>query len=38
MGHRAKKIYLAVGHDEDVAPPAPISLRDFTRPWLDLND
>jgi len=38
MGHRAKKIYLAVGHDEDVAPPSPISLRDFTQPWLDLND
>jgi len=38
MGQRAKKIYLAVGHDEDVAPPPPISLRDFTQPWLDLND
>jgi len=38
MGHRAKKIYLAVRHDEDVAPPPPTALRDFTQPWLDLND
>src|SRR5665213_1221736 len=37
--HRVKKIYLAT-KESDVAapPPASISLRDFTQPWLDLND
>jgi len=37
--HRVKKIYLAA-KESDVAapPPADIALRDFTQPWLDLND
>jgi UDP-N-acetylglucosamine 4,6-dehydratase len=35
MAQRAKKIYLARDHD-DVIESAP--LRDFTQPWLDLND
>lgn len=38
MGHRVKKIYLAARGDEDDAPSAPRALRDFTQPWLDLND
>src|ERR1700685_361594 len=38
MGQRAKKIYLAVRDDREMtAPPEPV-LRDFTQPWLDLND
>jgi len=38
MAQRAKKIYLATQEDEDVVGPAPSGLRDFTQPWLDLND
>jgi UDP-N-acetylglucosamine 4,6-dehydratase len=38
MAQRAKKIYLATENDEDVAEPAAAALRDFTQPWLDLND
>jgi UDP-N-acetylglucosamine 4,6-dehydratase len=38
MGHRAKKIYLAVRDDEEIAETPPTALRDFTQPWLDLND
>src|ERR1700760_3803132 len=38
MGQRAKKIYLAARRDEDAALPPPTGLRDFTQPWLDLND
>src|SRR5262244_101416 len=42
MAHRAKKIYLAVSDDDETTalPPPPVSagLRDFTQPWLDLND
>ena len=35
MAQRAKKIYLASdGDEEEFAPP----LRDFTQPWLDLNE
>ena len=39
MSPRAKKIYLAVSDDHvaPAPPPAP-GLRDFTQPWLDLND
>ncbi|HVZ91903.1 MAG TPA: UDP-N-acetylglucosamine 4,6-dehydratase (inverting) [Rhizomicrobium sp.] len=33
-----KKIYLAVGEDEEKRPPGPAERRDFTQPWLDLND
>ncbi|HVV64488.1 MAG TPA: UDP-N-acetylglucosamine 4,6-dehydratase (inverting) [Rhizomicrobium sp.] len=33
-----KKIYLAVGDDQEKEPPAAASRRDFTQPWLDLND
>jgi len=36
--HRVKKIYLATRDDEVTAPPAGAPLRDFTQPWLDLND
>jgi UDP-N-acetylglucosamine 4,6-dehydratase len=38
MAQRAKKIYLATEDDRDVAEPAAAVLRDFTQPWLDLND
>lgn len=38
MGQRVKKIYLAVGDDQEKEPPAAASRRDFTQPWLDLND
>ncbi len=38
MAQRAKKIYLAAENDEAAAEPAPPTLRDFTQPWLDLND
>ena len=38
MTQRAKKIYLAAENDEDAAEPAAAALRDFTQPWLDLND
>ena len=38
MGQRVKKIYLAVRDAEEVAAPPPTALRDFTQPWLDLND
>ncbi|HEX4862390.1 MAG TPA: polysaccharide biosynthesis protein, partial [Rhizomicrobium sp.] len=39
MSPRAKKIYLAVSDDDRVAAPPPVrGLRDFTQPWLDLND
>ena len=38
MAQRAKKIYLAAENDEDAARPAAPALRDFTQPWLDLND
>jgi UDP-N-acetylglucosamine 4,6-dehydratase len=39
MSPRAKKIYLAVSDDHvaSAPPPAP-GWRDFTQPWLDLND
>jgi UDP-N-acetylglucosamine 4,6-dehydratase len=36
--HRVKKIYLATRDDEETAPPPSAQLRDFTQPWLDLND
>lgn len=36
--HRVKKIYLATSEDAQPTPPKAISLRDFTQPWLDLND
>jgi len=37
--HRVKKIYLATKENDVVSPPpANIGLRDFTQPWLDLND
>jgi len=40
MSPRAKKIYLAVSDSDDIAapPPAAPRIRDFTQPWLDLND
>src|ERR1700761_541890 len=41
MAKPAKKIYLAVSdndHSELPPPPQPAALRDFTQPWLDLND
>ena len=38
MAQRAKKIYLASEIDDDVIAPASAPLRDFTQPWLDLND
>jgi UDP-N-acetylglucosamine 4,6-dehydratase len=38
MAQRAKKIYLATEDDRDVAAPPAAVLRDFTQPWLDLND
>jgi UDP-N-acetylglucosamine 4,6-dehydratase len=40
MAHRAKKIYLAVSEDDriEAPPPAMPRVRDFTQPWLDLND
>jgi len=40
MSPRAKKIYLAVSDSEDdiTAPPPAPRPRDFTQPWLDLND
>jgi UDP-N-acetylglucosamine 4,6-dehydratase len=38
MGQRVKKIYLAVRDAEEVAAPPPTPLRDFSQPWLDLND
>ncbi len=37
--HRVKNIYLATKDETVVAPPpVNIGLRDFTQPWLDLND
>jgi UDP-N-acetylglucosamine 4,6-dehydratase len=36
--HRVKKIYLAASEDEQPIPPKGAGLRDFTQPWLDLND
>src|SRR6185312_13040807 len=41
MAQRAKKIYLAVSDNDETALPPPTTnaaLRDFTQPWLDLND
>ena len=38
MAQRAKKIYLARDIDDDVVEPQTTPLRDFTQPWLDLND
>ncbi|MGC9953808.1 MAG: UDP-N-acetylglucosamine 4,6-dehydratase (inverting) [Rhizomicrobium sp.] len=38
MAQRAKKIYLATEIDDDVVEPVAPALRDFTQPWLDLND
>ncbi len=38
MAQRAKKIFLASEIDDDVIAPASAPLRDFTQPWLDLND
>ncbi|MBV8979098.1 MAG: UDP-N-acetylglucosamine 4,6-dehydratase (inverting) [Alphaproteobacteria bacterium] len=41
MSPRAKKIYLAVSDTDDRTPPPPAQpprIRDFTQPWLDLND
>jgi UDP-N-acetylglucosamine 4,6-dehydratase len=39
MGHRAKKIYLAVdGETEETPPQFESALRSFSQPWLDLND
>jgi UDP-N-acetylglucosamine 4,6-dehydratase len=38
MAQRAKKIYLATKDEEGVGEPAPAAMRDFTQPWLDLND
>ena len=38
MAQRAKKIYLAAAEDDGRTAPAPTGLRDFTQPWLDLND
>jgi len=38
MAQRAKKIYLANKDDEGVGELAPAAMRDFTQPWLDLND
>ena len=35
MGQRAVKIYL---QNEEAGPPAGPRIRDFTQPWLDLND
>jgi UDP-N-acetylglucosamine 4,6-dehydratase/5-epimerase len=37
MAQRAKKIYLASENDEAVQASEP-ALRDFSQPWLDLND
>ena len=38
MAQRAKKIYLAAAEDDGTTAPTPTGLRDFTQPWLDLND
>ncbi len=38
MAQRAKKIYLATKEDVDSSELAPAGLRNFTQPWLDLND
>ena len=38
MAQRAKKIYLAAAEEDSSTDPAPSGLRDFTQPWLDLND
>jgi len=37
MASRAAKIYLPIEGDSSVTPFAP-AFRDFTQPWLDLND
>jgi UDP-N-acetylglucosamine 4,6-dehydratase/5-epimerase len=37
MAQRAKKIYLASDNIEQAETPQP-TLRDFSQPWLDLND
>ncbi len=37
MAQRAKKIYLASDNIEQTEAPQP-TLRDFSQPWLDLND
>jgi len=36
--HRVKKIYLATSEDAPPTPPKSTEFRDFTQPWLDLND
>ncbi|HWA04247.1 MAG TPA: UDP-N-acetylglucosamine 4,6-dehydratase (inverting) [Rhizomicrobium sp.] len=36
--NRVKKIYLASSENPQAPPPRNDALRDFTQPWLDLND
>ena len=38
MAQRVKKIYLATKDDEVTAGVVPTAMRDFTQPWLDLNE
>jgi len=39
MAQRAKKIYLATnGGEDETMEPAQAPFRDFSQPWLDLND
>ncbi len=38
MAQRAAKIFLPIAEDAPRIDPAPPMLREFTQPWLDLND
>ena len=38
MAQRAAKIYLPVTNDAETEAPAVTGFREFTQPWLDLND
>ena len=38
MAQRAAKIFLPVSNDTEVEAPRASGLRDFSQPWLDLND
>jgi UDP-N-acetylglucosamine 4,6-dehydratase len=38
MAQRAAKIFLPVSNEAEVETPLSGGLRDFTQPWMDLND